>query len=183
MKSLHFKKYNISENIVLSIIELNQFSDIREIIDEKFVVICEGRSGSDLETVKKRVCNLFKTKDKKWIRGAVAEFFVHLYLNILGLKQECLFLNLEENSIKKGFDGFYSDKEKNGWIMESKSGSVSSKSISHTGKVLEAMHDLENKVSGKDQAINPWRNAYSHASHIDVGCAATIRKKIKKTLR
>lgn len=36
--------------------------------------------------------------------GAVAEFFVHLYLNILGLKQECLFLNLEENSIKKGFD-------------------------------------------------------------------------------
>lgn len=180
MKSLHFKKYNISENIVLSIIELNQFSDIREIIDEKFVVICEGRSGSDLETVKKRVCNLFKTKDKKWIRGDVAEFFVHLYLNILGLKQECLFLNLEENSIKKGFDGFYSDKEKNGWIMESKSGSVSSKSISHTGKVLEAMHDLENKVSGKDQAINPWRNAYSHASHIDVGCAATIRKKLKK---
>lgn len=82
MKSLHFKKYNISENIVLSIIELNQFSDIREIIDEKFVVICEGRSGSDLETVKKRVCNLFKTKDKKWIRGGLLQNFLFTYILI-----------------------------------------------------------------------------------------------------
>lgn len=180
MKSLHSKTYEISENIVLSIIDLNQFSDIREIIDEKFVVICEGRSGSDLKTVKKRVFNLFKAKSKTWIQGAIAEFFIHLYLNSLGLKQECLFFNLEENSIKKGFDGVYSDERKDDWIMESKSGSIKSKGISHTGKALEAMRDLENKVTGKDSDINPWRNAYSHASHIDVGCSPNIRKKLKK---
>ena len=179
MCTLCFQSYFVSKNIVLSIVDLNRFSDIRDIVDEKFVAICEGRSGTDLQTVKKRVFNLFKTKGETWIQGAVAEFFVHLYLNTLGLKQECLFFNLEENSIKKGFDGFYSDKNKKSWIMESKSGSMTSKRISHASKALEAMRDLENKVSGKDAEINPWRNAYSHASHIDVGRSKSIRDRLR----
>lgn len=180
MSRLRFVSHEVSEGIVLSVIDLTQFSDIREIIDEWFVSICEGRSCSDLQTVKKRVHNLFKTKNIQWVQGAVAEFFVHLYLKMFGLKQECLFLNLEENSIKKGFDGFYSDKNKEAWLMESKSGSMTSKGISHASKVLEAMRVLENKVTGQEAHVNPWRNAYSHASHIDVESSKDIRDTLRE---
>ena len=115
--------------------------------------------------------------------GAIAEFFVHLYIRLNGFNQECLYLNLEENSIKKGFDGYYSLNDQE-WLMESKAGSTASKSASHSAKVSLAMRDLENKVTGKDsqddRINNPWQEAYSHASHADVGTSSQIKKNIKK---
>ena len=74
-------------------------------LDDNFVAICEGASDTDILTVKKRVRELFSTKNNDWKMGATAEFFVHLYIRLNGFRQECLYLNLEENSIKKGFDG------------------------------------------------------------------------------
>lgn len=41
------------------------------------------------------------------------------------------------------------------------------------------MTELTDKVSG-GKKNNPWKNAYSHASHCDVGTAEDIRKSIKK---
>ena len=104
-----FEEYAISDNAVLTIIDIENIDDAtKAVLDENFVLICEGNSGSELSTVKTRVKNLFSTKSQEWIMGATAEFFVHLYIRLTGFKQECLFLNLEENSIKKGFDGYYS---------------------------------------------------------------------------
>ncbi len=117
--------------------------------------------------------------------GATAEFFVHLYIRLTGFKQECLFLNLEENSIKKGFDGYYS-RDGLEWLMESKAGSIESEDITHAKKVVLAMSDLSAKVSGRDIGgkkelpNNPWQEAYSHASQYDVGTAEKIRKNIKE---
>ncbi|MFY2508239.1 hypothetical protein ACN3E9_08105 [Vibrio pectenicida] len=110
--------------------------------------------------------------------GAISEFFVHLYLQESGYKQEFLFFNLEEGSIKKGFDGFFS-KNSDTFLLESKSGSIKSKKISHKDKLKSAYSDLENYVSGKSEKgkNNPWKNAYNHASHIDVGTEKSIRKK------
>lgn len=180
------EEHKLSMNLLLTIIDIENLDEAaKAVLDEHFVLICEGNSGSSLSTVKNRVKNLFSTKSQEWIMGATAEFFVHLYIRLTGFKQECLFLNLEENSIKKGFDGYYS---KNGleWLMESKAGSIDSKDISHAGKVSLAMNDLSAKVSGRDKSgkkalpNNPWQEAYSHASQYDVGTAANIRKNIKE---
>lgn len=175
----------VSPNLEITVIDIDDLNDkIIKVIDDNFVSICEGDSDSELLVVKKYVVDLFASKESKWIMGATAEFFVHLYMNLSGFKQECLFLNLEEGSIKKGFDGYYSLNGEE-WLMESKSGSIDTKGISHKNKVEEAMGDLINKVGGKDKTgkkkipNNPWRNAYSHASHYDVGSADAIRKNIK----
>lgn len=181
-----FEEHAISTNAILTIIDIENIDEAtKAVLDKYFVLICTGNSGSSLSTVKTRVRNLYAAKENEWIMGATAEFFVHLYIRLTGFKQECLFLNLEENSIKKGFDGYYS---KNGqeWLMESKAGSIASKGISHAGKVLLAMSDLSAKVSGRDKSgkkkppNNPWQEAYSHASQYDVGTAANIRRNIKE---
>lgn len=186
MSSFVFDDHTISLSAVLTIIDIKNIDKaMKTVLDENFVLICEGNSGADLFTVKTHVKNLFSTKNAEWIMGATAEFFVHLYIRLMGFKQECLFLNLEENSIKKGFDGYYS-KDGLEWLMESKAGSIESKDVSHAGKVTLAMSDLSAKVSGRDKSgkkelpNNPWREAYAHASQYDVGTATRIRQNIKE---
>ncbi len=181
-----FSEHIISPQVALTIIDIENINaTVKEVLDKNFVLICEGSSGSDLATVKTHVKNLFSTKNQEWIMGATAEFFVHLYIRLTGFKQECLFLNLEENSIKKGFDGYYS-KGNIEWLMESKAGSIESKGVSYAGKVTLAMSDLSAKISGRDNSgkrgvpNNPWREAYAHASHYDVGTAKKIRENIKR---
>ncbi|MQQ36459.1 hypothetical protein GE543_19540 [Pseudomonas sp. SZ57] len=149
-------------------------------LDEFLVSICEGSSDSELDLVKLRLRKFLGDKDEKTRMGAAAELFAHLYLRTSGYKQEFLFFNLEEGSIKKGFDGFFS-KGAETYLLESKSGSVSSKRISHKDKLKNAYSDLEKYVSGKSDKgkNNPWKNAYNHASHIDVGTEKSIRQKIK----
>ena len=155
-------------------------NDLKKYIDKHFVTICEGDSGSDLKQVKKRVLNFLSRKNSNTKMGAIAEFFIHLYLKSLGFKQEFLYLNLEEGSIKKGFDGYYSLDDLEEYIMESKSGSHSTKGITHPKKINEAYEDLKKSLAGKKSNNNPWKNAYNHASHIDVGAAKNIRKNIKQ---
>ena len=182
--TIPYSRFEIDQNISLLVIDIEGMnSDLKQILDQNFVSICEGNSGSSIEIVKKEVSNLFSNKSEIWIEGAIAEFFTHLILKNNKFKQECLFLNLEENSIKKGFDGFYS---RNGetWIMESKAGSINAEGISHSKKITLALRDLSDRVSGKKSEngsiINPWHNAYSHACHCDVGSSESIREYIKK---
>ena len=177
-----FKNYTevINPNISIHIIDIDCIEDtLKQFIDEHFVNICEGDSGSNLEQVKKNVLDFLSSKDPNTKMGATAEFFLHLYLKSLGYKQECLYLNLEEGSIKKGFDGYYSFEDEE-YILESKSGSSSTKGITHPKKIKEAYEDLKNSLVGTKSNNNPWRNAYNHASHIDVKTANNIRKNIKK---
>ena len=89
-----------SSNLEITVIDIDDFDDdVKKVIDDNFVSICEGTSDSELLVVKKYVVDLFASKNTKWIMGATAEFFVHLYMKLLGFKQECLFLNSEEGSI------------------------------------------------------------------------------------
>lgn len=185
MSSDFYAEYKINDHIRLTVIDIKDIDEkLRNLLDTYMVQICEGNSETPLTVVKRRIVELFSNKKEDWKMGAIAEFFVHLYLKLNGYKQECLYLNLEENSIKKGFDGYYSLNGKE-WIMESKAGAVSSANITHSAKVQLAMRDLEQKVSGKDakngmRVNNPWQEAYSHACHIDVCTAENIRKNIKK---
>jgi hypothetical protein len=166
-------------NVKISIIDIPEIDpQLKLLLDEKLISICEGCSPSELTLVKSRVLRFMAPKDANTKMGATAELFMHLYLSTLGFKQECLFLNLEENSIKKGFDGYYS-KENEEWIMESKSGAIETIGISHRSKIKESYEDLKSKLAGGANN-NPWRNAYNHASHADVGTHPSIKSQIRK---
>ena len=169
-------KKKISNNINLYIIDIHQIDDkLKELLDKRIAMICEGNSGSSNEIVKKRISKFLKKKKSETFYGAIAEFFIHLFVTNIGYKQECMFFNLEENSIKKGFDGYYSLGLEE-WIMESKSGF--SKGVTHKLKINKAYNDLVKKVSG-DIDNNPWRNAYNHASHKDIDTKESILNHIK----
>ena len=163
----------------LHFINISELDDkITKYIDARIVSICEGAACTDLATIKQRlIAFLTPKKGTTTEMGAIAEFFGHLYLTEVGFNQEFLFLNLEEGSIKKGFDGYYTfDGES--WIYESKSGSTETESATHDSKVSLAYADLKEKISG-NPANNPWQNAYNHACHIDVGTVASIRQNLK----
>lgn len=171
----------ISPTHELHVIDIESLTiQTRKYLDDFLVSICEGSSDSELELVKLRLSNFLADKDERTRMGATAELFAHLYLRATGYKQEFLFFNLEEGSIKKGFDGFFS-KNSQTFLLESKSGSITTKKISHKDKLKNAYSDLEKYVAGKSEKgkNNPWKNAYNHASHIDVGTETSIRKKIK----
>ena len=164
-----------SSSFVIITVEIADFDkNVIDEIDSNIVSICEGASDSDVSDVKIDLKNFFATQSKNTIIGAVAEFFIHLVVRKIGLKQEFLFRNMEENSIKKGFDGVYSDNDQT-WLMESKAG----ENADCVAKVHKAYDDLKDKLEGKAKN-NPWRNAFNHASHIDVGADESIRSAIKK---
>lgn len=171
----------ISDTIELHVFDFKILTDeMINLINKSIVSICEGNSDSSIEQVKQSFLNFLETKDDRTKIGAVAEFFVHLYLKQSGFKQEFLFFNLEERSIKKGFDGFFS-KENQEYLVESKSGMDTTLNISHRSKLKEAYDDITSVIAGDSRKSknNPWRNAYNHASHIDVGTSKSIRNKIK----
>ncbi len=170
----------INDHTHLTIIDIPSIdTELKDLIDKNLVLICEGNSSGDVKIVKVDLIQLFKNKNFKWKMGAIAEFFIHLYMQSKNYKQEFLFRNLEEDSIKKGFDGLFS-KSDEFWLMESKSGSTKTKNICHKTKVKEAMDDLGKRVAGIQKKNNPWREAYNHASHMDVNASDSLRSDLKK---
>ncbi len=163
----------------LHVVDIEDLDDgLKRCFDAKFIKICEGNSGTDLSLVKLRLRKFLGTKRGKTTElGAISEFIVHQYLNEIGFEPQFLYFNLEEQSIKKGFDGYYVLDEEE-WIFESKSGSINTKTISHPSKIREAYLDLKDKVGGKAKN-NPWQNAYQHANLIDVGALTTVRQNVK----
>ena len=171
----------LSESHFLHVIDIKEIDDcLKSDIDDFLVIICEGDSDSELGNVKEKILDLFNFKSNEFVMGAVAEFICHLYLNLRGYKQNFLYFNLEERSIKKGFDGVFSIDETM-FLVESKSGLYGGGNVNHRSKIKSAHKDLSNYVEGKSKKStnNPWRNAYNHASHIDVGANKTLRKRIK----
>lgn len=180
----HVETIYLSESVRTHYFEITDIEAASSFLDDNIVGICCGQeSDMDLAYTKRCLRSLFESKlsNETWIQGAVAEFFVHLFLNFKGFKQNFLYQNLEERSIKKGFDGVYSIGN-DLWLMESKSG-LSSSSITHYDKVAQATNDLERKVSGQGGLNDPWRNAYNHVSQIDVGAKQSIRSKIRDLTR
>lgn len=176
----------IKPGLNIAIIDL-KFIDknMKNLIDNLIISICHGKNSIDydLKYVKSKLYsdltnNGVVTSDVK--RGAIAEFFIHLFLNSINYKQECFFLNLEEpKSIKKGFDGFYSLNDEE-WIMESKSGLSSTANISHKNKVIEAHSDLIKKFSSNPVENDPWRNAIMHAGNEDLSTSENIKSRLRK---
>lgn len=172
---------HISNDNYLHVINIQEINiELEEFIDTCISLICYGPDDTDISIIKKELISFFETKqsdpDKRTIKGAIAEFFINLYLLDIGFKQEYLFLNLEENSIKKGFDGYFTFSNEE-WIFESKSGSINSSNSTHKDKISTAYTDLKKKVETKT-SNNPWKNAFNHAKR--VGSEDDIIKNLKK---
>lgn len=164
------------DNIKISVFDVDVITDeIKQFIDQNIHQICLGEAG-DLATIKlelRRRIERWGDQNKKI--GSIAEFFVHLYLKYCGYKQECLFFNLEEGSLKKGFDGLYSIGNEF-WFVESKSGLISTSDITHASKIREAYNDLKAKIT-TGTSNNPWLNAYNHARVVNT------KKKLRDNLK
>ncbi|MEI4976781.1 hypothetical protein U1437_21340 [Aeromonas caviae] len=175
---------NISEDKKISVITITEITPpLKKYIDENIVSICEGATDSEIDDIKHQYLNFLSTKNTTTKHGSVAEFFVHLYLRSEGYRQEFMFFNLEEGSIKKGFDGVFT-KNNQEFIVESKSGLSSTQKISHSLKLREAYNDIRDYVSGKTTKgnNNPWRNAYNHASQIDINTKKALEKSLNNFL-
>lgn len=166
------------DNLKITVLDIPAITEqIKTVIDNEICSICLGANQEDLQNVKRALKRRSQSWTDKQKMGNVAEFFIHLYMSLTGYKQEFLFFNLEENSLKKGFDGLYTIGEQH-WIMESKSGT----NTSHKSKVKEAFNDLKAKITTGIEN-NPWRNAYNHASHRDVGSAENLLNNLRVMAR
>jgi len=178
IKPFSFRRVDLPGDNHLYIINVKVIHPtLRRFMDRNIGELAFGEHAGDLKRVKKRL-RQFLTPKKGTVHeiGAIAEFFVHLFLIYRRLTPRFIAANLEEGSLKKGFDGLYSylDEE---WLCESKSGSLTSANVTHARKVKEAYRGLEKKLAGED-ANNPWMNVLRHAKI--VSSEATLLKKIQK---
>ena len=108
MQEFNVKLFNITEEESICVINIDKIDkNLRKAIDENITYIWDGENGK-IEIAKKEILKFLNNKnsdEKKY--GAIAEFFIHFYLKLNGYQQASLFQNLEENSYKKGFDGYY----------------------------------------------------------------------------
>lgn len=172
---INFDEIQISESIKLYGINIEKLdNDFKKLIDDNLIEICKGKREIKLSTVKKEFLKYLNSKNESnLLTGSVAEFFIHLFLKTQKFKQEFLYFNLEENSIKKGFDGYYT-KSNIQWMLESKSTRINNDE--HKNHIAKAYNGIKNKIEGIDSQNNPWENAYNHA------VLANSHEKIKDKL-
>lgn len=172
-----FEEIILEDNITIYAVNIEDMDDAFQMfIDENLVSICKGKRNIKIETVKTQFRKYLETKNKSnLLTGSVSEFFIHLFLRTQNFKQEFLYFNLEENSIKKGFDGYYS-KNNMDWILESKS--TTTVTEKHKSIIGIAYNGIKNKIEGKDSKNNPWEEAYNHARHSDVNTGKSLTDKL-----
>jgi len=173
IKPFKVKNIQINSNVKLHIIDIEEITlELKDLIDKELIEIYIGDLDNNFKRVKKQLKTFFYGLDINKKMGATAEFLIHVYMRYIGFTQNCLFSNLEERSMKKGFDGYYS-KGVEEWIMESKSGSIlTKKKVTHLSKIKEAYNQsLKPLILGIEtknkKPNNPWANAYRHAKNTD----------------
>ena len=169
--------YDATISAELNYVLFNSLSDLRKIIDDEFVDIMHADPDTyDLSSTKRELLDFITSKAPKQKYGTVAEFFAHLTLRQMGYTQQCIFKNLEELSMKKGFDGLYA-LNNDFWLAESKSAFTNA---THTAKIQEAINDLRKKIEDKS-SNNPWMNAAHHIFALQNGKRnESITNRIKK---
>lgn len=151
------------------------FSDeLKSEIRKKLGAICHGKdkvdSGSIVATYRETLkifLDRYSRKSKDLQKGMIGELLTHLLLLKAFPDHEpaSSYLNLEEGSVKKGFDIIAFDKKCNDIkIVEVKAGEGTSKSSDSANKALlnTAKNDLKDRLN--DTEINIWLNAISHAN-------------------
>ncbi len=163
--------YTLSDKSNLFVVNVKEDKvELKRHLDLYLTLAYANRDKSDLKIVKKELFLFLTNKTEITRIGAIAELLVHLFLREQGYDQACLMENLEESSIKKGFDGLY-ENDTFFWVVESKSGQLNGTLMKHKDKISIAYNDLKSKIEGTQKKVangyNPWKNAYSHAKAAD----------------
>ncbi len=175
-------KKEMSDSVVFYFLNIENYSEkFIQLMDSEICKIWNGDEDqeSDIALVKLQIKNFINNKSEMQKHGIIAEFICHLFLRSIDYKQHFLFQNLEEASLKKGFDGLYKKNEEM-WLFESKS--TQNNNTSHEIKIKEAYTDLKAKIedNSPNTGYNPWRNAYNHANsrsvHYDESILKTLRE-------
>lgn len=151
-------------DVFITIVDIETISDIEsEYIKKNLVEICKGPRIPYLPgTLAKKLLSYLERATDSTRHGATAEFFQTIILRSLGFEQHHCYRNLEENSIKKGFDGLFV-KDGEAWEFESKSSYlVSSHNNKHKGTIDKAYKGIKNMLSG-NTTNDPWENAINHS--------------------
>jgi hypothetical protein len=158
-----YERRTLPNGGILYVVDIKKITPaLKAYMDKVLGDIVFGRADMKLPLVKQKIRSfLKKKKDSNQEIGAIAEYFVHLFLCDRKLQPHSLITNLEENSMKKGFDGLYMLNGEE-WLCESKSGSLITAGVCHVSKVKEAYNGLKKKVTGIDPN-NPWENAMYHS--------------------
>ncbi|MCH5180177.1 MAG: hypothetical protein J1F32_03065 [Erysipelotrichales bacterium] len=163
-------------NTKIYYVKFDNMTDLQSTIDNEFVDIVHADSTYDLEPTKKEIYKILCKKNDQQQHGAIAEFFAHIVIRKIGFTQQCLYKNLEESSMKKGFDGLYSYNNIF-WIMESKS--AKEENI-HKNKIDEAIKSIRTAIEDLSRN-NPWLNAVHHISNLENNQRNdSIKQKVKK---
>ncbi len=169
-------KNGIISNHAFKYVSLENFITIKELLDKNLIEIVSGEDEETLKNVKREMHYFLDSKSEKQKRGSVAELLTHLVIKELGFVQEFIFKNLEESSMKKGFDGLYSNVD-NFWLMESKSSNI--EGTQHKSKINEALVDLRNKIEGKHKSNAFW-NAANHIKVVRSDPNKNLLKEIQR---
>ncbi|HHQ6552129.1 TPA: hypothetical protein ACSTJZ_001997 [Serratia fonticola] len=155
---------------------ISNFSDeLKQALKNHLTRICHGEthstSGYAMYRYKPTVEAFLERYEKKPVKtqkGMIGEFLSHVIINELFDDFEIAspFFNLEEKSIKKGFDLLlYSTLDHKLWITEVKSGGLrKGKNENDTTQILlnTAYNDL--KIRLNENEMNHWSNAMNAAS-------------------
>lgn len=149
---------NSRKSLIISNVD-HLTDDDCDFFKKNLVEISQGReSGYTVQVIAKKLQNFLERQSNNTMMGATAEFFLVCIMRNSGFSQEYCYRNLEENSIKKGFDGLFS-REGKLWLAESKS---TEDHIKHKHTIDLAYDSLLSQISGKT-SNDPWENAVSHA--------------------
>lgn len=156
------------------VIHVNIFSDaIKKLVRDELAIICHGEDkvygNSELYSYKKTLKNFlerYSTKSEMTKKGMVGELLTHVLLGFYmkNMKSSNPYFNMEEKSIKKGFDVVLYDSEtKEIWITEVKSGHSKKKEAKEKNTELLnlAKNDLKKRLNENNDAI--WENAINGA--------------------
>lgn len=149
--------------------------DVKNILRANLSFICFGLSASEsgremynYRNTLKNFIDRYESKNELIRQGMMGELLVHLVIKIYfpEFRVVSAFFNLEERSIKKGFDlVLISDSEHSLWLTEVKSGQLhKDKNSNETSiELLEtAKRDLVKRINDSN-SNSLWYNAAAHA--------------------
>lgn len=156
--------------LIARVFELSQ--QLKTVLRDRFTAICRGEQNSLLNrgsyTYKRTVEEFLKRierKSEKTRTGMLGELIVHVLtgLNYKEYKTIVPYFNLEERSIKKGFDSVIYSPDMGIWVYEVKSSRKNGSKVSidsSTKSLIKTAHDdLSAKLAERDETTRIWDNA------------------------
>lgn len=164
----------IDRNKFATVCRINNFSDeLGHEIRDRLSAICHGPDAvaknsvfSSYKQTLKEFNKRYSSKSVEIQKGMIGELLTHILLlkTHPSFEPASPFFNMEEGSIKKGFDLIIFDSKFNQiWISEVKSGNAGGKNANSFNKSLlnRAKNDLIQRLNDND--TNLWHNAINGA--------------------